>query len=54
MFIASSAPVAAAVVSAAEAESGGINQWVVGAGVFVLLLLLLGGLVAFGGGRDHS
>ena len=38
----------------AATESGGINPWVVGVGVFVLLLALLGGLLAFGGGRDHS
>ena len=26
----------------------------VGIGVFLLLLLMLAGLLAFGGGRDHS
>ncbi|MGZ4436778.1 MAG: hypothetical protein ACXVWU_07215 [Nocardioides sp.] len=35
-------------------KSGGVNHWVVGAVVFVLLLALMGGLLAFGGGRDHS
>ena len=39
---------------AASDASGGINPWLVGVGVFVLLLVLLGGLLAFGGGRDHS
>jgi hypothetical protein len=39
---------------AASNASGGINPWVVGVSVFVLLLALLGGLLAFGGGRDHS
>jgi hypothetical protein len=39
---------------AASDASGGINPWVVGVSVFVLLLALLGGLLAFGGGRDHS
>ncbi|MEO5710388.1 MAG: hypothetical protein ABIQ59_11255 [Nocardioidaceae bacterium] len=39
---------------AAADATGGINPWIVGAGVFVLLLVLLGGLLAFGGGRDHS
>jgi len=39
---------------AAEESSGGVNHWVVGIGVFLLLLLLMGGLLAFGGGRDHS
>jgi hypothetical protein len=41
-------------VTLAAASSGGINPWLVGGGVFVLLLVLLGGLLAFGGGRDHS
>ena len=42
-------------VTLAAAESGaGINPWFVGGGVFVFLLALLGGLLAFGGGRDHS
>jgi len=40
-------------VAAAE-SSGGINPWFVGVGTFVLLLVMLGGLLAFGGGRDHS
>jgi hypothetical protein len=39
---------------AATQTGSGINPWVVGIGVFVLLLVLLGGLLAFGGGRDHS
>ena len=43
------------ILAAAEAEAGsGINPWLVGVGVFVLLLVLLGGVMAFGGGRDHS
>ncbi|QWZ06565.1 hypothetical protein KRR39_13400 [Nocardioides panacis] len=42
-------------VALAATEAGaGINPWLVGVGVFVLLLALLGGLLAFGGGRDHS
>ena len=51
MSIASLAP---QLVTAAAATDSGINPWVVGVGVFVLLLVLLGGLLAFGGGRDHS
>ncbi|CAN5504898.1 hypothetical protein BH10ACT10_BH10ACT10_21070 [soil metagenome] len=39
---------------AASDATGGINPWFVGVGVFVLLVALLGGLLAFGGGRDHS
>ena len=29
-------------------------SWGIGAGTLVLLLALLGALVAFGGGREHS
>jgi hypothetical protein len=41
---------------AAEAahESEGVNPWLVGAGTFVLLLAFLLGVIAFGGGRDHT
>jgi hypothetical protein len=46
---------AARLVSAAtEAESSGINPWVVGVSVLALLLILLLCLLAFGGGRDHT
>jgi len=31
-----------------------INPWFVGGGIFVLLVVLLLGLLAFGAGRDHS
>ena len=46
---------ALAVLRAAE-EHGepAVNPWFVGGGAFLILLLLLGALVAFGGGRDHS
>jgi hypothetical protein len=37
----------------AEAEHG-VNHWLVGLGAFVLLLVLMGCLLAFGAGRDHS
>jgi hypothetical protein len=40
-------------LAATEAASG-INPWLVGVGIFVFLLALMGGLLAFGGGRDHS
>lgn len=44
------------VLSAAEA--GGhvekINHWVVGAVALILLLALMGILLAFAGGREHS
>ena len=45
------------VVLAAAEESGmwgGVNHWVVGAGVLLLLLVALGALLAFGAGREHS
>jgi hypothetical protein len=42
------------VTTAATESTGGINPWFVGIGIFVLLLVMLGGLLAFGGGRDHS
>ena len=46
---------ALAVIQAAE-EHGepAVNPWLIGGGVLLLLLLVLFGLVAFGGGRDHS
>jgi hypothetical protein len=42
------------VTLAAAESSGGVNPWFVGISVFLLLLVMLGGLLAFGGGRDHS
>ena len=46
---------ALAVISAAEeAGEAAVNPWIIGGGVLAFLLLLLFGLVAFGGGRDHS
>ena len=46
---------AARLLSAAtEAEASGINPWVVGVSVLALLLILMLGLLAFGGGRDHT
>ncbi len=45
---------ALAVVQAAEEAEAALNPWVVGGGVLAFLLLLLLGLVWFGGGRDHS
>ncbi len=44
-----------AVVRAAE-EHGepAVHPWLVGAGALAILLLMLVGLIAFGGGRDHS
>jgi hypothetical protein len=42
-----------AVISAAEDEPA-IDPWLIGGGTLLLLLLVLGALIAFGGGRDHS
>jgi hypothetical protein len=42
------------VALAAEPASSGINPYIVGGSIFLLLLILMGGLLAFGGGRDHS
>lgn len=42
-------------LTTAAAEAGpAVHPWVVGVGVLLLLLVLLGGLLAFGAGRDHS
>jgi hypothetical protein len=43
------------VAAAEEHETwGGANHWVVGAGTLLILLIALGILIAFGGGREHS
>ncbi len=46
----------ALLVRAAEEhlEPAAVNPWFIGGGVFAFLLLLLIGLVWFGGGREHS
>ncbi len=46
----------AAVPMAAEAghEVDHLLSWGIGIGILVLLLAMLGALVAFGGGREHS
>ena len=43
-------------LAAAEGSEtwGGVNHWVVGASILLILLVALGALVAFGGGREHS
>lgn len=43
-------------VARAAEEHGepAVNPWFIGGGVLALLLLMLIGLIAFGGGREHS
>jgi hypothetical protein len=52
MLIASLAP--HVVTAAQKTGAGGINPWFVGAGVLLLLLAVLAGLLAFAGGREHT
>ena len=40
-------------VTAAVAATG-INPYIVGGGILLLLVLLMVGLLAFGAGRDHT
>lgn len=49
-----SQPALALVRAAEESESAAVNPWLVGGAVLAFLLLLLLGLVWFGGGREHS
>jgi hypothetical protein len=45
----------AALAAETEAHSEpALNPWLVGAITLALLLAMLGALVAFGGGREHS
>jgi hypothetical protein len=45
----------ALVLAAEEPEMwGGVNHWVVGAGLLLILVVALGALLAFGAGREHS
>jgi len=46
---------ALAVLQAAEEHGDpAVNPWFVGGGALLILLLVLGALVLFGGGRDHT
>ena len=42
------------IAAASEGGYGGVNHWIVGIVVFVILLALMGGLLIFGAGRPHS
>ena len=46
--------VSALVLSAAEENSESINHWVIGGISLVILLVMIGALIAFGNGREHS
>lgn len=46
--------VVAASAEGAEHHELAVNQWAIGGLVLVILLAMLGGLLAFAGGRDHS
>lgn len=35
-------------------ESAGMGPYIIGVGTFLILMALLGALMAFGGGREHS
>lgn len=47
-------PLTAVLQAAEETAEAAVNPWFVGGGTLLLLLILLIGVVAFGGGRDHS
>jgi hypothetical protein len=43
------------IAAAEEHETwGGANHWVVGSATLLILLVALGVMLAFGGGREHS
>jgi hypothetical protein len=42
------------VLAQATTETGGVSRWLVGAGVLLLLIVLVTAVAAFGGGREHS
>jgi hypothetical protein len=42
------------VMAAEEHEVSQVLSWGVGIAALLILLLLLGALIAFGGGREHS
>jgi hypothetical protein len=41
-------------LSEGAAHEPAVNPWVIGVGVFALLVAMLLGLLMFGAGRDHS
>ena len=46
---------AAPLLSVGESETwGGVNHWVIGASTLLILMAVMGALIAFGGGREHS
>jgi hypothetical protein len=47
-------PMSMTVMASEEHEVSQVLSWGVGVGSLLILLLLLGALIAFGGGREHS
>ncbi len=41
-------------VIAAESATEGVNPYIVGGGILLLVILAMLGLLAFGAGRDHT
>ena len=41
-------------VIAAASESTSVSRWFIGGSVLLIFLVLMGGLLAFGGGREHT
>lgn len=47
-------PMTALLRVAEEVGEPAVSPWLIGGGTLAILLLMLVGVVAFGGGRDHS
>ena len=41
-------------LQAAEAHEGGVNHWLIGGVTLFILMAMVGGLLMFGAGREHS
>ena len=50
----SSMSLSALTVQAAEAHEGGVNHWLIGGVTLFLLMAMIGALMMFGAGREHS
>ncbi|HET7387100.1 MAG TPA: hypothetical protein VFJ19_10615 [Nocardioidaceae bacterium] len=47
-------PMIAVLAAETHGFAAGVNHWVVGGVIFGFLLLVMGCLLAFGAGRDHT